>query len=415
MTATNSDSTHEPEVGALAPLFPDLRVLEWAQGGSAPYAGRLLADLGADVVKLEPPSGDRARVPRTPDRSFSGLFEHVNAGKRSVAIDWTTSAGQEFAAAALRWANCVILDGSSPAAESGELLDNVAADAVVVVITPYGVKGGLGGIELGARGLFHAGGEGYQTPRGAGQTVPPVAPSANIALFDSGVAGAYAVLLFLVSRLSQRKGEPGTGEPALFDIASREVQMSLGRQDLAAYPNEGRIEDRTVEPGPLLSFDLHSLGGLIIANVFHHAWADWCHLVGRPELIDDIRFATKEARLESQDAIAVELEKWTRDYRKSEVEEAAQTQGLPVAAVLSPLEVLDDDQLRFRKFFAECVGGDGGRATVAAALPFVTQDRERWLPQRLAPALGEHTASFCAELGYTNAEVDDLLSDRSPL
>ena len=414
MTTTDSDSMHEPEVGALAPLLPDLRVLEWAQGGGAPYAGRLLADLGADVVKLEPPSGDDARVPQTPDRSFSGLFEHVNAGKRSVAIDWTTPAGQKFVAAALRWANCVIVDGSSPAAESQELLANVEADAVVVVITPYGVKGGLGGIELGARGLFHAGGEGFQTPRGAGPTVPPVAPSANIALFDAGVAGAYAVLLFLVSRLSQRDGESGDGDPALFDIASRDVQVSLGRQDLAAYPNEGRIEGRSVEPGPFLNFDLHCLDGLIIANIFHHAWPGWCHLAGRPELIDDARFATKEARLANQDAIVEELEKWTKNHPKSEVEEAAQARGLPAAAVLTLLEVLDDEQLRFRRFLPECLGSDGGRATLAAALPFITQDRERWLPQRLAPALGEHTASFCTDLGYSSPEIEDLVSDRSP-
>ena len=408
------DSALHSEVRALAPLLPDLHVLEWAQGGGAPYAGRLLADLGADVVKLEPPSGDGARAPRDPDRSFSGLLEHANAGKRSVAIDWTTPAGQDFAAAALRWADCVILDGSSPATGAPELLSNVAADAVVVAITPYGVQGGLSGIELGARGLFHSGGEGFQTPRGAGPTVPPVAPSANIALFDGGVAGAYAVLLFLVSRFSRRESEVGKGEPAFFDIASREVQMSLGRQDLAAYPNEGRIEDRSVEPGPLLSFDLHCLDGLIIANIFHHAWADWCHLVGRPELIDDTRFATKEARLENQDAIVEELEKWTRSRRKADVEEAAQARGLPVAAVLSPLEVVDDDQLRFRHFFVECLGGDGERTTLAAALPFITQDDERWLPQRLAPVLGEHTASFCAELGYSSAEIEDLVSDRSP-
>ena len=396
---------------ALPPLLGDLHVLEWAQGGGAPYAGRLLADLGADVVKLEPPSGDPARTPREPGRSFSGLFQHVNAGKRSVAIDWTTAAGEDVVAAALRWADCVILDASSPAATSPELLANVAADAVVVVITPYGITSSLGGVELGARGLFYAGGEGYQTPRGAGPTVPPVAPSGNIALFDAGVAGAYAVLQVLASRLFRAEGQPPRSEPALFDIASRDVQVSLGRSDLAGYPNEGRIDDRTVQPGPFISFELRCLDGVSLANDLN--WPTWCDLIGRPELVDDPRFTTKEARAEHQDALVEALEQWTRNHTRADVEKATQERGLSVASVLSPLEVLSDDQLAFREFFAACLGSDGRRVTLAAALPFITQDRERWLPQRLAPALGEHTASFCAELGYSDGEIDSLVSSRS--
>src|SRR5262249_11651512 len=252
------------------------------------------------------------------------------------------------------------------------------------------------------------------TPRGAGSDVPPVSPSANVALFDGGVAGAYAVLQSLVSRCLKRGGAgEASREPARFDIASREVQVALNRQDLAGDPNEGRIDDRRLEHGPFLPLALQCSDGEITTHVADETWPAWCRLIGREELVDDPRFATKEARAQHADAITDLLEHWTRQHPQSEVEEAAQARGIPAATIVSPLRVLEDNQLRFRHFFAECTGADGRRATLASAFPSVTQARGRGPPRRLAPALGEHTAAFRDELGDGSEESGSLTSNGS--
>src|SRR5205807_2651034 len=104
--AANEAAAAAQAVDALPPLLTGMRVIEHAVGAAAPYTGRILAELGADVVKIEPPGGDPARRSDTGAAGFSGLFEHVNAGKRSVVLDPARLSGHAAMGGLLAGAQC---------------------------------------------------------------------------------------------------------------------------------------------------------------------------------------------------------------------------------------------------------------------------------------------------------------------
>ncbi|MGE0540573.1 MAG: CaiB/BaiF CoA transferase family protein [Dehalococcoidia bacterium] len=378
-----------------------VRVIEHAQNGAAPFAGRILSDLGADVIKVEPPGGDRARRQGVAAPAFSGLFQHANAGKRSISIDCDTAGGRTVMAALLERADCVLLDETSAVLAVDELIGRVPGRAVVVTITPFGLDCRQPRPATGARALFHAGGEGFLTPNGAPLTTPPVAPSANVAWLDAGVAGAFAAMLVLF-----RRGHGDEGEfeaPYFFDLAMRDVQLSLSRQDICTFANEGHLEDRSTKHSASLGPRLRCRDGDATIHLAERHWSGWCTLMDRDDLVADPRFVTHEARMANLDAVVTELERWTMPRTRAEVQGLGQPRGLPVVAILTPSEVLADDQLAYRGFFRSPVGSGGPLLT--AALPFVRQDGQRWHPSNLAPPVGQHTGEVLAELGQHLAGI----------
>jgi CoA:oxalate CoA-transferase len=394
--AANEAAAAAGTADALPPLLTGMRVIEHAVGAAAPYAGRILAELGADVVKVEPPGGDPARRSDSGATGFSGLFEHVNAGKRSLVLDTARLSGRTALRALLAGAQCVLLDESSGVLSDPELYGAIPTTAAVISITPFGRGNAASARRAGAYGLFHASGEGITTPEGGDLSRPPVAPTANVALLDAGVIGAFSVLAFALH--GDLHGPVDDEVTRLLVISMRVVLMALGRQNLAAFPNEGRRDTRALKHGPLVTLVLRCADGEIISPLGEHQWSAWCGLAVRPDLERDPRFASQVLRSQHVPELARELEGWTMTFTRAELELLTQPMGIPLAGVLNPRDVLDNAQLRFRGFFAEAAGTQA-RPRTASALPFCTQDGRRWRISGAAPALGADTAPLLAAAG----------------
>ena len=235
------------------PFIPlsGLRVLEVAEMLAAPYCGKLLASLGADVVKVEPPvSGDPARrqgpfpgdVPH-PERS--GLFLYLNTGKRGVTLNLQDPQGRAMLAELAANADALIHDRQPKERDTKGLDTETLADAnpglIVASVTPFGGWGPYAGYRAHDVNVFHAGGEGWLLPNGlALDTFPDRAPIAAGSQMGSYQGGLTAALGVAAAVYAQANGSPGQS----VDCSMQEAQLSLGYVPIQRLEEEGIVEDR---------------------------------------------------------------------------------------------------------------------------------------------------------------------------
>jgi crotonobetainyl-CoA:carnitine CoA-transferase CaiB-like acyl-CoA transferase len=347
----------------LTPVLTGRRVVEHATGSGAPYAGRVLADLGAEVVKVEPPGGDPLRTDRP------GAFRYLNLGKRSAALD-VTGGGADAFARLLATADAVLVDRDSPVLGRPGLRAAVPATAVVAAVTPYGLSGPRRDDRAGARVLFHeSGGSVIDMRMAVADGTAPVAPCSELAWLDAGCAAALGVLAFLA-------GAPGRSTadgPAVLDVSAQDAGALLMRQDLCTFPNEGiSVSPRAlVMAGPYGTLILTCADGYVLSHVGPEDWVAWCALIGRPDAGAQPLFTDIDRRTADIELSTAVIDEWTGVRPWREVEQAAQAVGLAAACVRTPAEVRSDPQLRHRGFFRRVRDGAGAVVEVAEALPFV--------------------------------------------
>ena len=226
--------------------FAGFRVIELAEGVAGPYCGKLLADLGADVIKVEPPAGDRARrasgddPAKTLDPEGSPLFLYCNTSKRGIVLDLDDDGDRETFAALLADAAVLIADRAPPV--------ETPADLIVAAITPYGLKGPRAAAPAGELTLTHGGGLVNQMPaRSRDIDRAPVTLGGHQAGYHGGLVAALAVAALLYER---RRGGAG----ALVDVSIQDVMVSLVAPLLASARYHGttwsRVPDRPPRHGP---------------------------------------------------------------------------------------------------------------------------------------------------------------------
>ena len=213
--------------------FEGVKVVELARMVSGPYCGKLLADMGADVIKIEePPAGDPARMRGAfpggrPDPECSALFLNLNTSKRSLALDLAKRGGREVFTRLVAWADILIVDGHGAATLDAVSLEWPALhernpDLFLTSITPYGHSGpraGCKGTELTG---YHAGGLGtLMPPRSTDAGRAPVKAGGYPTGYHSGLTAAFATATALFGR---RKGEG-----RLIDVSEQESILSLIR------------------------------------------------------------------------------------------------------------------------------------------------------------------------------------------
>ena len=236
---TNQGATMTVDEDRAGGALAGMRVLELASGTAAAYCAKLLADLGADVVKVEPPEGDAARHagPFPPDRASvetSGRFLYLGTGKQSVVVDPADRADSERLTGLLEEADVVIDDGPVP--EVDRRLTDRADRVVWCSITPFGLTGPYAGYRAQHLNIAHAGGEGQVLPGGVGWTLhperPPVQIGSDMAHFDAGANTAIAVLAAY-----HRCQLTGLGQR--IDVSEMESQVGLFRTRLVRWTFDG--------------------------------------------------------------------------------------------------------------------------------------------------------------------------------
>jgi crotonobetainyl-CoA:carnitine CoA-transferase CaiB-like acyl-CoA transferase len=366
-----------------------LRVLELARILAGPWCGQLLADLGADVIKVERPGeGDDTRhwgppfVTAADGSDLSAAYYHAcNRGKRSVAIDIATPEGQARVRALAAKAD-VVIENYKVGGLAKYGLDAAALRArnprlIVCSITgfgqtgPYAHRAGYDFIVQGMGGIMSLTGE----PDGAPQ-------KSGVAIADlfTGVYSAVAILAALQQRAQ-------TGRGAHLDMALLDTQVGvLGNQALnwmASGTVPQRMGNGHANLTPYQSFPT-SDGDLIVAVGNDRQFAKLCAVLGTPALAEDARFATNPNRVRNRPAllplIVAETVKWDSAALLAELEAA----GVPVGPVNRVAQVFADPQVIARGMQISV----DGLAGLAAP---ITIDGARVVADRASPRLGEHS------------------------
>ncbi|WP_428674807.1 CaiB/BaiF CoA transferase family protein [Roseibium sp.] len=389
-----------------APL-KGIKVIELARILAGPWTGQTLADLGADVIKVEAPQGDDTRGWGPPfvrdetgaDRD-AAYFHACNRGKRSITVDFRTGEGQEIVRRLVADADVVIenfkVGGLAKYGLDYDSLRKVNPKLVYCSITgfgqdgPYAHRAGYDFMIQGMGGIMDLTGE----PEGDPQKI-------GVAFADifTGLYGVIGVLAAL-----RRRDETGEGE--WVDMALLDAQVAVLANQALNYFVSGKAPKRLGNAHPnIVPYQVFPSkdGHLIIAVGNDGQFRRLCAVLGRPELPETPKFATNAARVASRSELVPILAEETATRMRDDLLAALEMEGVPAGPINSVEDVFNDTQVTHRglKVDLPATGVEGGHVP-SVRTPISFRNGELVL-ERAAPALGEHTDEILAELGLKSS------------
>ena len=376
-----------------------VRVLDFTTTIAGPHCTRLLADLGAEVIKIEAPEGDMMRT-RPPLRNgASTSFGQLNAGKKSVALDLKTP--QAIEAVHRLVATCdVVVENFRPGVMRRFGLDYQALRAVkpellYCAISGYGQTGPSSQLPAYAP-VIHAA-SGYDLAHMAYQGEQRRPDYCGIYIADV-LTGTYAFGA-ITTALYQRQL---TGRGQMIDVSMLESMLSLTLSEIQAaqfvLPPLGR---------PIFGPVATKNGYINLSIASERTFQNLAIASGHPQWVSDPRFAQYSDRRANWGEVIDELEDWSKALTTKEVQASFDRHGVPSSPYRTVREAMADPQLAHRQAFAEIHDAGGTfralnppfrmSATAAAASPHVA-------------SLGEHTEELLAEIGYSRARIATLIS-----
>ncbi|MEE9284741.1 MAG: CoA transferase [Dehalococcoidia bacterium] len=386
----------------------DLKVIDLTHYVAGPYCTKLLADYGADVVKIERPGvGDGARrmgpfPGDQPDPEKSGIFLHLNTNKRSLAIDLKTDQGSTIARELARRAD-VLVENFRPGVMASlglsyEALSDINPGLVMVSITDFGQTGPYRDYK-GSEIVDYALGGAYSVSGLAERN--PVKLGGNAVQY---LAGAHAAAATAVSVV----GQAFRGHGDWIDISIMETQAgSPDRRTpmLVGYQYTGYINRR----GEGIAPTVRPCEDGYVNIQYGLYWIDRvAAMLGMPEIKDDPRFCdpVESQKPENAEAFEAIFLGWLGDKTMAEAWALAQRNRVLSGPIYTMADVLADPSFRERGYWEEIDHPVAGRLTYPG-LPFTTFGASR-KPRRPAPRLGEHTDEVLAEAGYQAEEIKRL-------
>ncbi len=372
----------------------DIRVLDAASMMAGPYGATLLGDLGADVIKLEPPNGDETRRigPRT--ETDSGVFVGINRNKRSIAVDLRTEEGSEVLGALVDWAD-VLVENLRPRAKARLGLDWETLHArnprlVSVGVSTFGADGpyagrpGIDPVAQAVSGLLNVTGPAGGDPVKAG---PPVADAM------ASVLVAYGALSALWAR--QRTGEGQRVDVSLIDGLIH-LQAPYTGQYFLLGRQQPRLGNSIDWYAPYNAYRCADGRFVHLACYNDKFFANLCAALGRPELASDERFRGNAERLAHRDELDELISGWLAERPRDAALEVLWSHDVIVGPVNDYAEVFADPQVLHNEMVVETDHASGPlRVTGVPVKLSATPGAVRRPP----PGLGEHTAEVLAELG----------------
>jgi crotonobetainyl-CoA:carnitine CoA-transferase CaiB-like acyl-CoA transferase len=388
--------------GPTGPLT-GLRIVDATQALAGPFCTMLLADLGADVVKVEPPAGDMTRYggPFTREdgeRAYGGYFASINRNKRSVVLDLKTAEGR------------------------GALLRLVGRADAFVENSKAGVMDGLGVGYEAMRGvnprLVYAAIRGFGDPRTGTspyQDWPAydvIAQAMGGLVAVTGTAGGetfrcgpsagdiYPATLAALGVCAALVHAGRTGEGQFLDVAMYDGVLALCEAIVYRYSYTGMVSRPTGNGHPALApFDLFPTadGSCAVAAPTEKHWAILCDVIGRPDLVDDDRTRTNRERVANAAFVREVVSAWTAARTSGEVV-AVLAGRVPVGPVQAADAVFADPHVAARAMLVEVPQPDGSRPVVLPGPPIKLTATPAGVYRR-PPRLGEHTAEILAEVG----------------
>jgi len=381
-----------------------VRVLDFGRYIAGPYCAALLAEYGAEVIRVERRGGgeDRSVAPVAPSGD-GALFLQMNRNKLSLTLDPMVDEGREIVRRLVATADVVVAN-LPPAALAAMRLDYaslraVKPDVILTTVSAYGSAGplsgrvGFDGIGQAMCGAVYMGGESGRPSRAAVSWVD----------FATALHAAFGTLVALMSRA--RTGAGQVVEAALLPTAVALngvtlIEQAVLQRDRTPTGNRGQLS------APSSVF--RTRDGWILSQVFGHAmFGRWAALMGEEHWRTDPRFRDDISRGDNGAAICDRMAAWCGDRTTADALAALERAGIPGAAVLTPQEVLDDPQVQATGVF-EAVEFPGLRHPAPVPRAPVWLSETPGTIRRRAPLLGEHTDAILTELGYGTDAIAEL-------
>ncbi|WP_353184423.1 CoA transferase [Bosea sp. (in: a-proteobacteria)] len=383
------------------PPLTGLRVLELARILAGPWIGQLLADLGADVVKVEAPEGDDTRkwgppfVEGTGEEHLSAAYFHAaNRGKRSITADFRTPEGQALVRRLAAHADVVIenfkvgglrkygLDAASLRKEFPRLVycsvTGFGQDG------PYAPRAGYDFLVQGMGGAMSITGEPAGAPMKAGYAV----------------ADIYTGLYATVGILSALRQRDATGEGATLDLALLDSQVAVLGNQAMNYLVGGKPPPRLGNAHPnIVPYDVFPVadGHIIIATGNDGQWRKLCEVLGEPALADHPDYLDNKSRVKNRVALTERLHLLCQRYAKADLLDALEKVGVPAGPINDIGEVFADPQVIARGVRVDLPSDTAKAGSIPTVASPIVMNGLRQVAGRPSPRLGEH--------------ADDILND----
>ncbi|PVB60780.1 CaiB/BaiF CoA-transferase family protein [Labrenzia sp. 011] len=394
-----------------APL-KGIKVVELARILAGPWTGQTLADLGADVIKVESPQGDDTRSWGPPflkdeagQERDAAYFHACNRGKRSITVDFRTDEGQDIVRRLVADADVLIenfkVGGLAKYGLDYDSLRQVNPQLVYCSITgfgqdgPYAHRAGYDFMIQGMGGIMDLTGE----PDGDPQKI-------GVAFADifTGLYGVVGILAAL-----RRRDETGEGE--WVDMALLDAQVGVLANQALNYFVSGKSPKRLGNAHPnIVPYQVFPArdGHLIIAVGNDGQFGRLCGVLGLPELAQEQRFATNAARVAARSELVPLLSARTATLMRDDLLDALELEGVPAGPINSVEDVFNDRQVRHRGLKVDLpASGVAGGSAASVRTPIRFRNGSLVL-ERAAPELGEHTQEILSELGLApDAGGDD--------
>ncbi len=397
-----SSAANNVNTGALS----GVRVLDFTQVLSGPFCTQILADLGADIIKVESPQGD---VARTMPPHFVGddsvYYLAINRNKRSIVIDLKTGEGLDVARR-LALASDIVIENFRPGvlAKLGLSPDALRAENPALIwcsVSGFGQNGPYRDKQAYDIVVQALSGGMSLTGEPDGTSVRAGIPIADLA---AGMYGAIGILAAL-----HRVKETGRGE--VIDVSMLDCQAAMLGYQAAYYLHSGQVPGRQGGAHDSIAayrtFMAKDGVELVVAAMTDRMWERLCHAVGRGNLVDDPRFATSDLRRSNREHVWAALEEAFLERGADEWVPVLEREGVPVGTVNTLDRVADDPQIQARGMVLELDSKDGRKLRVMGDPLFMRETRRQ--EHSFPPEAGEHSAAVLHDvLGLSGQEIQNL-------
>ena len=387
-----------------------MKVLDCSQILAGPFCSMLLADMGADVVKIEKPSGgdDTRRFGPPFINSESAAFLAINRNKRSLVLDFKQENGVAIMKKMVKDADVIIENYRTGAMDQNGLgyeeLKKINPKLIYCSISGFGRTGPYakrGGFDLVAQGM-----SGLMSFTGIPGS-PPVKVGVPMADLNAGMFATYGILTAYVNRLKTGKGQ-------YIETSLLEAAISYTIWESSIFFATGEVA-KPLGSAHRLSAPYQALktsdGYINIGAPNQSNWERFCKTIGRDDLLEDIKYQDNASRLINRQQLADDLEKTLSKKSSQEWLKDLEKDGVPAGPIFDISEVWSNDQVKSREMDVTLEHPTAGKIRNIGLATKLSQTPGKI--KTAAPLLGQHTKEILIEMGYTAEEIEEFISNET--